>query len=424
VSTSLTHAFVGGTLSLYGDVPVSRPKLAVTLAVLAVIPDIDALSIPLGLSHDHLLGHRGFTHSLVFAAIVGQLVLAVLFRKVPRFSRDWWTLWGLFFLATASHGILDALTYMASGVALWAPFDATRYGFPWRPLPPPPLAVGRIQGYFAPGLMLAEFSKVWLPVGAIAALFWGLKRLRFHLPGSARPLSDSDSPNRRGNEAARSKPGTQPSRGFPLVVSLACIGVILLPAFLEPESTHAIIGATISYRGVSPEEAAAMVADMRKLIERRHEEVLSSALLRWSGAIDKEPAFRHRILPDTDDPPLTGGGTAWGDLSVPLEYRFRVRQVSQRPDESESAGIAFDVEVEFQVPDKHASTARVMQELIRDRLFLLFCHELDALGGRRGATLTLSNWSDRALVILPAQVGARKSTGPGMPRTEEGSGIR
>jgi inner membrane protein len=424
VSTSLTHAFVGGTLSLYGDVPVSRPKLSVTLAVLAVIPDMDALSVPLGLGHDHLLGHRGFTHSLVFAAIIGLVVLAVLFRKVPRFSRDWWTLWGLFFLATASHGILDALTYLAGGVALWAPFDATRYGFPWRPLPPPPLAVGHIQSYFTPGLMLAEFSRVWLPVGTIAALFWGVKRLRLHLPGSAKPLSGSDRPGQHGDEAAESKLGARPSRGVPWGVSLACIGVIFLPAFLEPESTHAIIGATISYRGVSPDEAAAIVADMGKLIERRHEEVLRSALLRWSGAIDKEPAFRYRVLPDSDDPPLTGGGTAVGDLSVPLEYRFRVRQVGQRPDERDSAGIAFDVEVEFQVPDKHASTARVTQELIRDRLLLLFCHELDSLGGRRGATLTLKNWSDPVLAILPDQVGARKSTGPGMPRSEEGSGIR
>ena len=39
----------------------------------------------------------------------------------------------------ASHGVLDALTDGGPGVAFLAPFDDTRYFFPWRPIRVSPL---------------------------------------------------------------------------------------------------------------------------------------------------------------------------------------------------------------------------------------------------------------------------------------------
>jgi len=52
-------------------------------------------------------------------------------------------MWMYFFLATASHGLLDALTDGGLGVAFFAPFDNHRYFLPWRPIHVSPIGAGR-----------------------------------------------------------------------------------------------------------------------------------------------------------------------------------------------------------------------------------------------------------------------------------------
>jgi inner membrane protein len=45
------------------------------------------------------------------------------------------------FLCTASHGLLDAFTDGGLGVAFFAPFDESRYFFPWRPIEVSPIGL-------------------------------------------------------------------------------------------------------------------------------------------------------------------------------------------------------------------------------------------------------------------------------------------
>lgn len=76
---------------------------------LSALPDADALFMSF-VPYDHPLGHRGFTHSLFFAAIIGLLV-ALLFSKAgwaPKHS--FWFLALVFAVTTASHGFFDAMT--------------------------------------------------------------------------------------------------------------------------------------------------------------------------------------------------------------------------------------------------------------------------------------------------------------------------
>jgi inner membrane protein len=47
-----------------------------------------------------------------------------------------------FFLITASHGILDAFTNGGLGIALFSPFDNSRYFFPFRPIQVSPIGAG------------------------------------------------------------------------------------------------------------------------------------------------------------------------------------------------------------------------------------------------------------------------------------------
>src|SRR5436305_7950078 len=82
----------------------------VLAAICAALPDADVIGFGFGIRYDDLLGHRGFTHSLFFALIIGFLVVLFGFRNIKAFSSPWWSLVACFFVITASHGILDAMT--------------------------------------------------------------------------------------------------------------------------------------------------------------------------------------------------------------------------------------------------------------------------------------------------------------------------
>src|SRR5688500_13501365 len=91
----------------------------------AVLPDFDSIGFAFGIRYGDLLGHRGLSHSLLFAALFGWGVAVLAFRGAE--WRPWRGRLALFFfLATASHGLLDALTNGGLGVAFFSPFDPTR----------------------------------------------------------------------------------------------------------------------------------------------------------------------------------------------------------------------------------------------------------------------------------------------------------
>ena len=62
------------------------------------------------------------------------------------------------------------------GVAFFAPFDDTRYFFPWRPIPVSPIGVRRFFGERGLAVLAGELLWVWLPAAAVAALSWRMRR--------------------------------------------------------------------------------------------------------------------------------------------------------------------------------------------------------------------------------------------------------
>ena len=85
-------------------------------ALCSVIPDLDVIGFRLGIRYADLWGHRGFTHSLLFAALLASALVFMGFqRSLPSLGRL--PLWMYFFLAAASHGFLDARTDGGLGVA-------------------------------------------------------------------------------------------------------------------------------------------------------------------------------------------------------------------------------------------------------------------------------------------------------------------
>jgi inner membrane protein len=124
----------------------------------AVAPDLDVVAFAFGVPYEHPLGHRGLWHSVPFAACFAAAVALALPRGAPSFPRR--RAWAYLFLATASHGVLDAFTNGGLGVALLAPFDFTRYFAPLRPIQVSPLDAGAFLS--AKGLRVLRSELLWL----------------------------------------------------------------------------------------------------------------------------------------------------------------------------------------------------------------------------------------------------------------------
>jgi membrane-bound metal-dependent hydrolase YbcI (DUF457 family) len=87
-------------------------------AFLGVLPDFDYLLNWLNVGGGGW--HHGFSHSLMFALIVGSIIAFVIKDFNSR------TIFGLS-LATASHGILDFFITESKGIALLSPFTNYRF---------------------------------------------------------------------------------------------------------------------------------------------------------------------------------------------------------------------------------------------------------------------------------------------------------
>lgn len=110
-------------------------RLILAGAVCGVMPDLDFLSVALRFDHfSGTYGHRGFTHSLGFALLVGLLgALWPSGRGIgwrPRVGR------GTFLaLCTVSHPLLDSLIDVHICSAWLWPLDGARHCLDWRPIP-------------------------------------------------------------------------------------------------------------------------------------------------------------------------------------------------------------------------------------------------------------------------------------------------
>jgi len=143
-------------------------------AICAMLPDLDVVSFYFGISYASVLGHRGITHSILFAILVGVVVSALFFY---RSEIAWWKLALYFAGVTVSHPLLDMFTNGGLGVALLAPFSNERFFFPWRPVQVSPIGGGFFSERGAVVIM-SEFVWIWVPSILIVTLSWLARRKR------------------------------------------------------------------------------------------------------------------------------------------------------------------------------------------------------------------------------------------------------
>lgn len=130
-------------------------------ATCAMLPDVDAIGFAFGVRYDSMLGHRGLTHSIAFAVLVGLAVGMFAFGKRPE-GPGKLQLALYFTLVTVSHPLLDALTNGGRGVALFAPLSAERYFFPLQPIEVSPIGM-RFFSERGLEVITSEVIWVWLP---------------------------------------------------------------------------------------------------------------------------------------------------------------------------------------------------------------------------------------------------------------------
>ena len=137
---------------------VSRRLLLAGVAA-SILPDLDVVAFSFGIPYEHEFGHRGFSHSFFFAAIVA-LLGACAHRSL---DSSCGIAFGFLFLATASHGVLDAFTNGGLGIAFFWPWSDERYFARFQWIEVAPISVSHFLSSWGARVLLSELRWVWLP---------------------------------------------------------------------------------------------------------------------------------------------------------------------------------------------------------------------------------------------------------------------
>src|SRR5687768_3437217 len=170
----LTHPAVPIALSFLLPEKALSPKLVIVGVLCWIVPDLDVIAFRFGVGYGHMFGHRGFTHSIFFAAIFALALTCKLFRSTEAGN---WVIFGFLFLSTLSHTLLDMLTNGGLGVALLAPFSGDRFFFPYRPIQVSPIGIGNFVSQRGVDVIVSELKWVWLPTSLFSAAAFAVRKL-------------------------------------------------------------------------------------------------------------------------------------------------------------------------------------------------------------------------------------------------------
>lgn len=171
MATIFTHAFLPFAAKLAMRPGVLPGKLVALAAVATMIPDLDVIAFAFGVPYSDPFGHRGFTHSIVFALAIGFLCTGLAPKLECRPRVVFWTM----FLSVLSHPLLDSFTNGGLGVAWFWPFSDARFFMPWQPIEVSPIGIrgflssrgaqvigSELVWVIAPLLTLALGHRIWL----------------------------------------------------------------------------------------------------------------------------------------------------------------------------------------------------------------------------------------------------------------------
>jgi inner membrane protein len=178
VPTIVTHALLPLIAAAAApDLKLSK-RLIVAAMIVAVLPDADLISRLFGVPHTHDFGHRGASHSILFALLIGASGAMIARRFSSTRGQAFWFL----FLSCLSHPLADMLTDGGKGMMLFWPLLHERFAWPVRPVEVSSIGLRAIDNGSLDDILLSELRWLILPALLLAVLFRLL----------ARPYIDSD----------------------------------------------------------------------------------------------------------------------------------------------------------------------------------------------------------------------------------------
>jgi inner membrane protein len=165
------HSVVGFTLSKIIDN--KNLKWLLVLAIFStILPDFDVITFKLGIPYEAPLGHRGFTHSILFPILWALLLMFTVGKQ----HRLVWFI--MIFLSTLSHGVLDAMTSGGKGVGFFIPFDNSRFFFPFREILVSPLGINKFFSEWGLKVIFSEIKYTVIPCMLILVILHTLKKYK------------------------------------------------------------------------------------------------------------------------------------------------------------------------------------------------------------------------------------------------------
>lgn len=172
--TIITHPAVPLALGLAFGREVISERLLLTGVVVSVLPDLDAVAFRVGVPYAAEFGHRGFSHSILFASVVA-LLGACLFRQLHTSFRR---ALPFLFAAAMSHSVLDAFTNGGLGVAFLWPWSDKRFFAQYQVIEAAPLSLKRFFSPTGLGVLWSEMLWVWCPLLGFARVAAASRALR------------------------------------------------------------------------------------------------------------------------------------------------------------------------------------------------------------------------------------------------------
>jgi inner membrane protein len=170
--TVLSHPAVPLALGLgLGRGVISR-RLLVCGVIGSVLPDLDVIAFHFGIPYAAEFGHRGMSHSLLFAFAVA-LLGACFCRPL---QSGFLCAFLFLFAAIASHGLLDAFTNGGLGIALLWPWSDYRFFAPVQAIEVSPLGLARFFSERGIVVLKSELVWVWLPAIVVGMLLRAARR--------------------------------------------------------------------------------------------------------------------------------------------------------------------------------------------------------------------------------------------------------
>lgn len=157
--TIITHPALPVALAFGAGRNIISTRLLLAGVTASVLPDLDVLAFRFGIPYAAAFGHRGFSHSVLFALIVAGIGAGMARWLNSTSTRTFFSL----FFAAISHGILDAFTTGGLGIAFLWPWSDARFFAPVQVIKVSPFGVSRFLSPRGVTVLKSELLWVWLP---------------------------------------------------------------------------------------------------------------------------------------------------------------------------------------------------------------------------------------------------------------------